>query len=153
MSEAVVEKRKDGLLGTIIMFVLVSAIGAGMGFGGLWFQAQKEAPVETAVAAEETDAKPVSLHIHDLKPILTNIAAPKDVWVRMELSLLTGEPIDAELAEDIGQDIIALMRTIRLDQMEGPSGFLALRHAIDQRAKFRAGDTVERVLFRTLVLE
>ncbi|EFL89491.1 flagellar basal body-associated protein FliL [Ahrensia sp. R2A130] len=147
------EKKKGGVLGTIIMFVMVTAIGAGMGFGGLWFQGQKKVAVEPEIVAKGEKPEPATLHVHDLQPILTNIAAPKDVWVRLELSLLTVDAIDAKLAEEIGQDLFALMRTIRLDQMEGPSGFLALRHAIDQRAKFRGGEMVERVLFRTLVLE
>lgn len=151
------EKKRGGALGTIIMFVVVTAIGVGMGFGGLWFQERKTGSAKPQMADEAAiesgEAELAVLHIHDLQPILTNIAAPKDVWVRLELSLLTGEAIDPKLAEEIGQDLFALMRTIRLDQMEGPSGFLALRHAIDQRAKFRGGEMVKRVLFRTLVLE
>ena len=42
---------------------------------------------------------------------------------------------------------------MRLDQIEGPSGFLTLREELDERAAIRTQGRTRRVLIRTLLFE
>jgi flagellar FliL protein len=88
-----------------------------------------------------------------LEPILTNLAGPGDAWVRAELTLrFDGKP-DSEIAELIHQDILAYLRTVKLQQVEGASGFQHLRSDLEERAQVRSGGKVKSILIRTLLFE
>ena len=62
-----------------------------------------------------------------LEPIVTNLAYPSENWLRLEVALMFNGPPDAKLAEDIHQDILAYVRTVSLQQIEGPRGFQYLQ--------------------------
>ena len=88
-----------------------------------------------------------------LDPIITNLAYPSESWVRLEVALAFNGPPEPELAEEIHQDILAYMRTVSLQQIEGPRGFQYLRDDIQERAGLRSQGKVSRVMFRTMVVE
>ncbi len=88
-----------------------------------------------------------------LEPIVTNIAAPEDVWVRLELAIVAGAPLEGRLVQTIREDLFAYVRTIRLSQLEGPSGFISLKADLLDRAKIRSEDRVSAVLIKTLLFE
>ena len=142
-----------GLVSTLAGIAVVTVLGAGIGYGGSLFLAPPAE--ETAAPAPKVEAPveatPVALA--RLEPILTNLAHPSDTWVRTELSLMSDAPLPAGDAEAVGQDLLAFLRTLRLDQVEGPSGFLALREELDERAAMRTEGRVRRVLIRTLLFE
>jgi flagellar protein FliL len=101
----------------------------------------------------EEHAAPGHPTIIPLAPINTSLAAPDDVWVRMELSLEFKEAPEPGLADSIHQDILAFIRTVKLHQIEGASGFLHLRADLDERARLRSEGKAVRVLIRTLLFE
>ena len=72
-------------------------------------------------------------------------------------SKITLEPSAAEkltkMAEDIHQDILAYVRTVSLQQIEGPRGFQYLRDDIQERVDLRSAGRVSKVMFRTFVIE
>lgn len=89
-----------------------------------------------------------------LAPITTNIAQPADTWLRMELAVVYDKaPEDPGLTDTIHQDILAYIRTIKMHQMEGPSGFLHLKADLDERAAIRSDGLAKKVLVRTMILE
>ncbi len=85
--------------------------------------------------------------------MLTNLSHPADTWVRLELALLSDEPLLSEAVEGVSQDLLAFVRTVRLSHMEGPSGFLTFREALDDRARFATDGKARRVLIRTILFE
>ena len=89
-----------------------------------------------------------------LPPITTNLAAPSDIWVRMEVSdrarRAAGRP---ELADTIQQDLLAFVRTVKMHQIEGASGFRHLKEDLEERAAIRSDGHVKQVLIRTLLFE
>ena len=145
--------------------VAVSLLGAGAGYGAtLYLAPQKAEPAsaEPAAAPAADPAAPGStasgpatsgIVVSDLTPILTNLAHPSTMWVRAELSLLSRQPLAPGDAELVAQDLLAFLRTVRLDQVEGPSGFLTLREELDERAAIRTDGRATRVLVRTLLFE
>ena len=134
--------------------VLVSLIGAGAGFGAAAFLAPEPPPPPPAQVTKEAAALPAATpHLTPLPPILTNLAHPRETWARVELSLLSDESLPAGDPERVAQDLLAYLRTVRLDQMEGPSGFLTLREELSSRAALRTQGRARRVLVRTLVFE
>jgi flagellar FliL protein len=91
--------------------------------------------------------------IVQLEPITSNLAYPSENWVRLEVALMFNGPPDAKLAEDIHQDIMAYIRTVSLQQIEGPRGFQYLRDDIQERVDLRSEGRVSKVMFRTFVIE
>ena len=90
----------------------------------------------------------------DLPPIMTNIAAPSDVWLRVELSVIFDEPPkDPALADAIHQDLLAFVRTVKMHQIEGASGFQHLKADLGERASIRSGGHAKSILIRTLLFE
>jgi flagellar protein FliL len=159
--------------------VLAAAIGVLtlVGGGGGWVvgkmlapslqppAAPAAAPAAAAPAAEAAPAPaaegghggggegaPAVTHVVDLKPILTNLAYPSDNWVRLEVSLVFKQAVDDQLAESVHQDILAYLRTVSLQQIQGPRGFQYLRDDLKERIDMRTQGKVSDLLFRTFVI-
>jgi len=91
--------------------------------------------------------------IIDLIPITTNLAAPSDIWVRAEMAVhFTRQPAD-DIPDAIQQDILGYLRTVKLHQIEGPSGFQHLKADLLERANMIGKGEVKDVLVRTLLFE
>ena len=57
------------------------------------------------------------------------------------------------LAEEAGEQILTYLRSIRLSQLESPSGILGLRDDLDETVKTLSGGEVRGVLIHGLVVE
>ena len=99
---------------------------------------------------EEAEADPLLVA---LPPMTTNLAAPSRVWVRMELTLLLDAAQPSDMIETIHQDLFAYMRTLKLHQIEGASGYQHLKADLEERARIRSDGHVKQVLIRTLLFE
>ncbi len=97
--------------------------------------------------AEET------LHVFRLAPINTNLADPVDIWARMELAIVFDDIPDPVLAEQIHQDFLAYLRTVKARQIQGASGFQHLKTDLEEHARIRSEGRVKQVLVRTLLFE
>ncbi len=154
------EKQGPSLLLQIALLVGLSVVAVGIGWGsGLYLTGQQpaaheQAAVETAKATETTLAE-----AHDgmgvvyLEPITTNLAGPTGTWVRLELALVFDAEPDMMMAQTIQQDVLAYLRTVKIHQVEGASGFQHLRSDIEERASIRSDGSVKRILIRTLLFQ
>jgi flagellar FliL protein len=165
-------KSGPSLIVQIAVLLVLTAAAVGMGwFSGFYLNStgsaapQKAEPtridkahVKTSdKAATRKDGQPATAGdepgLLPIETITTNLAAPSDVWVRMELSLVfDGEP-DKAVAEEIHQDFLAFMRTVKLPQVEGASGFQHLKEDLEERARLRSHGRVKNILIRTLLFE
>src|SRR5690606_4511634 len=151
---------------SVLMLIAGIAALTLLGGGGGWVLGARIAPPAPEIArappeAEElagddegipkiaTEANGVVL----LDPVTTNLAYPSDNWVRLEVALAFKGPPELALAEEIHQDILAYMRTVSLQQIEGPRGFQYLRDDIQERVELRSQGKVSKVMFRTMVVE
>jgi flagellar FliL protein len=94
--------------------------------------------------------------IVDLPPIVTNLGAPGDTWVRFEGSIIfdaNALPHPEAIADQIGEDILAYLRTVSLRQLEGPIGLENIRQDLNERAAVRSGGKVRALAIRTLVVQ
>jgi flagellar FliL protein len=101
----------------------------------------------------QADAGSEEPSVLPIEAITTNLAAPSDIWVRMELSLVFDGAPDAALGEQIHQDFLAFMRTVKLPQVEGASGFQHLKEDLEERARIRSNGRVRKILIKTLLFE
>ncbi len=88
-----------------------------------------------------------------LDAITTNLAYPTENWIRLEVALLFKGSPDVAMAEQIHQDIAAYLRTVSLQQIQGPRGFQYLKDDIEERVDLRSEGRVTNVIFRTFVIQ
>jgi flagellar FliL protein len=148
----------------ILLAMTVAALGAGW-FSGSYLKGSEAPPtVQPAsskpaertnvdkTAGEDPDPNAGPLLVQ-LAPITTNLASPAAVWVRLDVSIALDAPQPPELVEAIHQDLLAYLRTLKMHQVEGPSGFQHLKADLKERAAIRSGGHVKDVLIRTLLFE
>ncbi|MES0162543.1 flagellar basal body-associated FliL family protein [Mesorhizobium sp. C268A] len=111
-------------------------------------QSNAEQPSKAAEHAPGTGPTLVQL-----APITTNLASPADTWIRLEASVVYDAPQPPELTESIHQDLLAMVRTLKMHQIEGASGYQHLKADLEERAAIRSGGHAKQVLIRTLLLE
>jgi flagellar FliL protein len=143
------------------MAVLLGMTAAAIVLGwasGIYLNGSSE-PAEPAAHATEAhgEAAPEGAEeartVVPLASITTNLAAPEQVWIRLEASVVLDEPQPQELIETIHQDLLAYLRTVKLHQVEGASGFQHLKADLEERAKIRSDGHVKQFLIRTLLFE
>ncbi|HEY4193822.1 MAG TPA: flagellar basal body-associated FliL family protein [Mesorhizobium sp.] len=148
----------------LIVGMTVAALGIGWFAGSYLKSSQAPAKVKPELAKHEAKAeekgKDEKSHDPDagpllveLAPITTNLASPATVWVRLDASLVLDAPQPPETIEAVHQDLLALIRTIKMHQVEGGSGYQHLKADLQERASIRSGGHVKDVLIRTLVFE
>jgi flagellar protein FliL len=147
---------KGSLRGALIELTVVVLLGAIVGAA---FEASRppkfqagDKPVESA--ANAPPAQPST--IFDLAPIVTNLGAPQDTWVRLEGSIIFDPktlPHPEAVAGQIGEDILAYLRTVALHELEGPIGLENIRQDLSEKAATRSGGKVSEFVIRTLVVQ
>jgi len=152
--------------GAVVLVLTLAALGGGW-FAGNRLSAELQisggsepAPASHATPAGHGDAQggtgedaPANPLLVSLAPMTTNLAAPDTVWVQMELALLLDQPQPPEMIETIHQDLFAYLRTVKLHQIEGASGYRHLKGDLEERARIRSDGHVKQVLIRVLIFE
>jgi flagellar protein FliL len=152
-------KRKGLIIAVCVTTLLAVAGGAGVGL-------MVTSTVEQAVAAKaktEVDVKPAvpvrysgDMMLQELKPVLTNLAAPSSTWVRLEASIIfkNGDIPNPEIAAaEIRDDIMSYLRTLSLSELEGPSALLHLRDDLGERASLRTDGRVAELVIESFVVQ
>lgn len=156
-------KKKSGLIVTVAIVLVLSLVAGAGGWvlGGVLAPqvATEDEPADAAghegeagKTGEAAENKPRD-NVFPLEPITTNLSYPSENWIRIEVSLVFSGNADAELADQIHQDILSYLRTVSLQQIEGPRGFQYLRDDLRERVKLRSEGRVNDLLFRTFVIE
>jgi flagellar protein FliL len=142
-----------GFAGSVSEITIVVLIGAAIGAA---FEAARPAPATAAnpVPVEARSAE--TSDVYDLPPIVTNLGAPQDTWIRLEGSLVFDPrlmPHPEKAAAELGDDILAYLRTLTVKQLEGPIGLENLRQDLSERAATRTGGKTREFVIRTLVVQ
>ncbi|CAN7211794.1 flagellar basal body-associated FliL family protein [Rhizobium sp. LjRoot30] len=167
-AESTGKKKKSGAISLVIALAVLTAIGGGGGWvigGVLAGKLQPAAEEKAADAKKEKEGEKKKEgeglpHISNettgvvaLEPITTNLAYPSESWIRLEVALMFKDKPDVKVSEDVHQDILSYLRTVSLQQIEGPRGFQYLRDDIQERVDQRSQGRVTKVMFRTFVIE
>lgn len=170
---------KPSLMSVLLPVLLLTLIAAGGGFAvGTLLNAKpdlasNEAGIKGATEAnganvpESANKAGANEHegsghtgnggiVRQLAPIITNLASPKDVWIRIEASIIINSEAQAEqdmIAVQSSDQILALLRTVTLAQIEGPSGFLHFREDITDLVQENSEHKVAQVLINSMVVE
>ncbi|MBI2720116.1 MAG: flagellar basal body-associated FliL family protein [Rhizobiales bacterium] len=164
----------------VVLLLTLAAAGAGVAVGVLLGAPPPSAPIIADTAAVSTanepakpgDTKPQSetavsgpggvakapapATVVPLPPILTNLADPPTTWIRLEGAVLVQKETEEsqdQLVERADEQIVAYLRTVKLGQIEGPSGFLYLREDLNDVVSTLSKGQVRAVLISSMVLE
>jgi flagellar protein FliL len=141
--------------GSLIEFAIVICLAASAGaMFQMWHPASS--PAADKPAESSASAPGQASTIVDLPPIVTNLGAPPDTWVRLEGSIIFDPRILSHpeaMAGQIGDDVLAYLRTVSLHQLEGPIGLENIRQDLSERAVTRSGGKVRGFVIRTLVVQ
>ena len=146
--------RSRGFKASLFESVLVLLIGASVGAAYAMTRPATVSPAGSGEAAARSATEPSA--VVDLPPIVTTLASPPDVWIRLEASIVVdprAEPHPEALAALIGDDSLAYVRTLSLRQLEGPIGLEALRADLNDRAVTRSGGKARELVLRTVVVQ
>lgn len=147
--------------GAVFVSMTVAALGVGW-LTGSYMKSSEAPPSVPAVDASKEEAAPTKDSDADpnagpllvqLAPITTNLASPGSVWVRLDASVVLDKAQPTEVVEAVHQDLLAYLRTLKLHQVEGASGYLHLKADLRERAAIRSEGHVKDVLIRTLLFE
>jgi flagellar FliL protein len=87
---------------------------------------------------------------------VANLSGVPTVWIRLESSLVFRDelPNDADaLSAKIAEDIVAFLRTVSAEQIEGASGFQHLSEDLNDRVRVRSGGRVQELIVQGLIVE
>lgn len=144
-----------------VIMVTLAAVAAG-GVFGLQLQALVEETFRHKDDAAEAEAPKIknglakAASIRALSPVITNLAGPQRVMVRIEASIvLAGEREDEDdlLAVKIAEDMVAFLQTVSVTEIEGASGFQHLREDLNDRVRVRSDGRVRDLVIHTFIVE
>ena len=152
--------KKSGGGISVLGILIITLLGAGAGgfFGMQVPSLTKTGPdkPKAAAPAEHAQKPPPTSLVQALPPITTNLAQPATTWIRIESSVV----INADMGPDanvitarMSEDIIGYLRTLSIDQIEGPSGFQHLREDLNDRVRVRSEGKVLELIIQSLILE
>ena len=159
MSDSALPQRvavRESRSGSLIEWAIVVCLAASAGTA---FEALRPAPPAPDKPLQESTASAPPAQastIVDLPPIVTNLGAPQDTWVRLEGSIIFDPktlPHPEAVAGQIGDDVLAYLRTVTLHQLEGPIGLENIRQDLNEREATRSGGKVQAFVIRTLVVQ
>lgn len=163
---AIVPLPKTGtssLLMLVIGLLVVTAVAGGAGWviGQQFFQLSrfeiiKDIQVEEARHDAAHGAKPALTNIRELPPIVTNLASPEDVWIRVEATVVIDDPAVPNtdiMLKEIAGDFLAFLRTLSISQVQGAIGLQHLRQDLMERAAIRSNNRVKEVIISSMVIQ
>lgn len=139
------------LVSIVAATVLAVLSGAGL---GIWTMTSRT----TSIAPVPHKADIAGLTLGVLRPlpaVLATLGGTERIGVRLEaVAVLDRERKDeAVLLAKIAEDVGALIRTMELRSLQGPSAFAFLKEDITMRARTRSGGEVREVIIHGLMLE
>ncbi|HEY1735378.1 MAG TPA: flagellar basal body-associated FliL family protein [Methylovirgula sp.] len=144
-------------IGLMVMMTIV-AVGVGGGLG-LMLVGRASTTLQALLQPKpvEPSAKySANFSLLDLPPIITNLADPATAWIRLQAAIIYDNKAVSKpelLAAQIGEDLLAYMKTATLAQIGGASGLDHLREDLNERARIRSEGHVHEVVIQTVVVQ
>jgi len=145
---------------TTFIVVTLLAVTTGIVAGNKIYSAAKGA------AEQQTSPEPPQAPAHptitrdgnllNLPPIVTNLSGPQRTWVRMEASvILSGGASDGDeiLASEIAEDLMSVLRTVSIADIETATGFAHLREDLKDRVRTRTDGRAQDLVVHTFLIE
>lgn len=138
------------------LFLTILAVAAGLGLGihlVRYAQIADATKMQNRVAAGEHD--PRTSRLYRLKPIVTNLTEPADVWLRLDAAIVFEDemPNSEVISAEISEDLLAFLKTLKVGQLEGATQLQHLREDLKDRVAIRSGGDVRDLIIESLVVQ
>lgn len=156
------EDGKGGIMGLVLALLVSTVLGAG---GGAFLASSQ---VDAIAAAEKRKATEVPEKVDDalawnkdsavadLDPVITNLAAPAQTWLRLETAIVFNKEkvsdVERLRAEATGS-ILEFARTLTMAELEGASALNHLRDDLNDHVRFTSSDAVEELIIKAMILQ
>lgn len=145
---------------SLMAVLTLLAAGTG-GLSGAYFVSKVETKLDEkrrleVKAPDGSVAFDETVGLTSLGAIVTNLAGPGNLWIRLEASIVLtkGSLTNPDVAiGEVRQDLLAYLRTLTVSQIEGPSGLLHLREDLTERVRLRTEGKVHDFFIETLVVQ
>lgn len=144
------------LLVVVVLTLAASGVGFLLGQQLLMRGGESQTAEESKPAGYLGERlKMESSKLRPLSPIVTNLAGSDSTWIRIEASLVFDVvPEDADaLVARITEDIVAFLRTIPIERIQGASGFQHLSEDLNDRVRARSDGNVRELIIQGLIVE
>lgn len=195
MADAASNDRKN-LVTTAVIILLLTLMGAGVGFTVGVFLKPVEPPADSIAVSDAKkdeapsgdqsgeksahsaeaasvdkegdpapppeplagDEEPLSadLAVVPFPPVVTALANPRGKWIRLEGAVLVrseSKTPPEQIGQRAAEQMLTYLKTVNLSDIEGPSGFLALRHDLNDTVRALSDGSVRGVLIHGLIVE
>ncbi|GAB4577161.1 MAG: hypothetical protein Tsb0019_05000 [Roseibium sp.] len=147
--------------GFFAALVLLTLIGAGAGAGLAKYVADlTEQEVHGRIRQQQSYAETLpfapSTRLQSLKPLVTNLAAPKETWIRLQASVLLDEDTDGDVSvmrKKVEDDFLGYLRTLTMSHLQGGIGLQHLREDLTERARTRSKGQIHEVILESVVVQ
>ncbi|SCM74878.1 Flagellar basal body-associated protein FliL [uncultured Pleomorphomonas sp.] len=137
-------------------FLTVLAVAAGLGLGvHLVRYAQIADAARHQDPAVSSESDPGTSRLYRLKPIVTNLTDPADVWLRLDAAVVFEDemPNSEIVSAKISEDLLAFLKTLKVGQLEGATQLQHLREDLRDRVAIRSGGDVRDLIIESLVVQ
>lgn len=145
-----------GMLLKPAVFLTVLAVAAGLGLGVhlvRYAQVADAARLQDKTVVSEHD--PQRSRLYRLKPIVTNLTEPADVWLRLDAAIVFEDemPNSEVISAEVSEDLLAFLKTLKVGQLEGATQLQHLREDLKDRVAIRSGGDVRDLIIESLVVQ
>jgi len=140
------------LLATALLTIF--AVGAGFLAGHTLKDTLASSSTQTPTVTEAKLEKAAAVQLLQLPSIVTNLAGGKH-WIRLDATVLLADtkPVEPGLANELSSDVSSLVRTLTLQQIDGPAGFQHLREELQDRLALRSGGRAKDITIQSMIIE
>ncbi|WP_370674105.1 flagellar basal body-associated FliL family protein [Pleomorphomonas sp. PLEO] len=138
----------------LILTILAVAAGLGLGVHLVRYaQVADASKQQNTVSSGEAD--PRASRLYRLKPIVTNLAEPSDVWLRLDAAIVFEDemPNSEIVSAEISEDLLAFLKTLKVGQLQGATQLQHLREDLKDRVAIRSGGDVKDLIIESLVVQ
>ena len=145
--------------GTVLkpaLLLTILAVAAGLGLGVhlvRYAQVADASKQQSAATSDESDLR--TSRLYRLKPIVTNLSEPADVWLRLDAAIVFEDemPNSEVVSAKISEDLLAFLKTLKVGQLEGATQLQHLREDLKDRVAIRSGGDVKDLIIESLVVQ
>ncbi|NNE24982.1 MAG: flagellar basal body-associated FliL family protein [Rhizobiales bacterium] len=141
-----------------VLTLIAGGTGAGLGLlitpepAAVAEQEEDKAETEEEEKPEYSAGEQVTM----LPPIITNLVSPRGTYIRLEGAVVFSSVPEGGtelLVSKITDDILSVLHTMTLAQIEGASGLQHLREDLSARAAIRSDGLAKEIVLHSLVVE
>ena len=150
--------KSSGFMAALILLTLVGG-GAGAGLAKYvadYTEEEVHGRLRQQQSFTETLPFSPSTRLQTLEPLVTNLSAPKEAWIRLQASVLLEDDVDGDVVvmkKKVEDDFLTYLRTLTLSHLEGGIGLQHLKEDLTERARTRTKGQIHEVILESVVIQ